>query len=356
MDIFIGPWKAKKEKMIRVVVVDDSSFMRKILTRMLEKDSDIQVVGTAANGEEAIETIEKVKPDVVTMDIEMPVMNGIDALKRIMATNPLPVIVLSAITKEGADVTMEALNLGACDFMTKDISDGVSGMAAKENELISKVKDVAKKRVRFLTRRLELIKRPVSINRERRTKHEVLSIGASTGGPPALQHILTSFPQNFPVPIVIAQHMPKLFTQSFAQRLNALSQIEIKEAEDREPLRPGVALIAPGDVHMGLKKNGKDVTVEFVKDTKYIYRPSVDLLMFSTAQIYDSSAIGVILTGMGNDGLVGLKELKRRNGIVIAQDEETCVVYGMPKAVINANIADAVLPIDKISGEIIRVL
>lgn len=323
---------------------------------MLEKDRDIQVVETAANGLEAVEKIEKVKPDVVTMDIEMPVMNGIEALKKIMASNPLPVIVLSAITKEGADITMEALNLGACDFITKDMSDGPLGMSAKENELISKVKDVAKKKVRFLTRRLELIKRPISINRERRAKHEILAIGASTGGPPALQHILTSFPQNFPVPVVIAQHMPKLFTQSFTQRLNGLSQIEIKEAEDGEPLRPGVVLIAPGDVHMGLKKNGKDVTVEFIKDSKYIYRPSVDLLMFSTAQIYDSSAIGVILTGMGNDGLVGLKELKRRNGLVIAQDEETCVVFGMPKAVINANIADVVLPIEKISEEIIRVL
>jgi len=342
--------------MIRVLVVDDSSFMRKILTRMLEKDQDIQVIDTATNGEEAIEKVEKIRPDVVTMDIEMPVMNGIEALKRIMATNPLPVIVLSAITKEGADVTMEALNLGACDFITKDMSDGPLGMTSKQNELINKIKDVAKKKVRFLTRRLELIKKPISINRERKIRREVLSIGASTGGPPALQHILTSFPENFPVPIVIAQHMPKLFTQSFAQRLNSLSQIEIKEAEDREPLRPGVALIAPGDVHMGLKKNGKDVTVEFVRDTKYIYRPSVDLLMLTTAQAYHSSAIGVILTGMGNDGFVGLQELKRRNGMVIAQDEETCVVFGMPKAVINANVADVVLPIDKISEEIIKAL
>jgi two-component system chemotaxis response regulator CheB len=342
--------------MIRVLVVDDSSFMRKILTRMLEKDQDIQVIDTAANGEEAIEKIEKIRPDVVTMDIEMPVMNGIEALKRIMATNPLPVIVLSAITKEGADVTMEALNLGACDFITKDMSDGPLGMTSKQIELINKIKDVAKKKVRFLTRRLELIKKPISINRERKIRREVLSIGASTGGPPALQHILTSFPENFPVPIVIAQHMPKLFTQSFAQRLNSLSQIHIKEAEDREPLRPGVALIAPGDVHMGLKKNGKDVTVEFVRDTKYIYRPSVDLLMLTTAQAYQSSAIGVILTGMGNDGFMGLQELKRRNGMVIAQDEETCVVFGMPKAVINAHVADVVLPIDKISEEIIKAL
>ena len=342
--------------MIRVIVVDDSSFMRSILTRMLEKDKDIKVVETAANGEEAIDKIERVKPDVVTLDIEMPVMNGIEALTKIMATNPVPVIVLSALTREGAEVTMEALNLGACDFMTKDISDGPLGMASKEAELIGKVKDVAKRRFSFLVRRLELLKRPVLISRDKRSKHAVLSIGASTGGPPALQHILTSFPQNFPVPIVIAQHMPKLFTQSFARRLNGLSQIEVKEAEDKEPLRPGLALIAPGDVHMGLKKNGKDITADFVKDAQYVYRPSVDHLMFSTAQIYDSSAIGVILTGMGNDGLVGLKELKRRNGFVIAQDEETCVVFGMPKAVINANIADVVLPIERISEEIIRVL
>jgi len=342
--------------MIRVIVVDDSSFMRSILTRMLEKDKDIKVVETAANGEEAIDKIERVKPDVVTLDIEMPVMNGIEALTKIMATNPVPVIVLSALTREGAEVTMEALNLGACDFMTKDISDGPLGMASKEAELIGKVKDVAKRKFSFLVRRLELLKRPVLISRDKRSKHAVLSIGASTGGPPALQHILTSFPQNFPVPIVIAQHMPKLFTQSFARRLNGLSQIEVKEAEDKEPLRPGLALIAPGDVHMGLKKNGKDITVDFVKDAQCVYRPSVDHLMFSTAQIYDSSAIGVILTGMGNDGLVGLKELKRRNGFVIAQDEETCVVFGMPKAVINANIADVVLPIERISEEIIRVL
>jgi two-component system chemotaxis response regulator CheB len=356
MDTFRGPWKTRKKYMIRVIVVDDSSFMRKILTRMLERDNDIKVVETAANGEEAIEKIEKIRPDVVTMDIEMPVMNGIEALKKIMATNPLPVIVLSALSKEGADITMEALNLGACDFMTKDISDGPLGMASKEVELIGKVKDVAKRRIRFLTKRLELLKKPISITRDKRNKHAVLSIGASTGGPPALQHILTSFPQNFPVPVVIAQHMPKLFTQSFAQRLNSLSQIEVKEAEDKEPLRPGVALISPGDVHMGLKKNGKDVTVDLTKDAQYVYRPSVDHLMLSTAHIYDSSAIGVILTGMGNDGLVGLKELKRRNGLVIAQDEETCVVFGMPKAVINSNIADIVLPIEKISEEIIRVL
>ncbi|NLW36331.1 protein-glutamate methylesterase/protein-glutamine glutaminase [Syntrophorhabdus aromaticivorans] len=342
--------------MIRVLVVDDSSFMRKIVTRMLESDKNIQVVGTAGNGEEAIEKTEVLKPDVVTMDIEMPVMNGIEALKHIMARNPLPVIVLSAISKEGADVTMEALNLGACDFMTKDLAGLSGGMAGKETELINKVKDVAKKKVKFLVQRLELARRPVSLYGNKRIKHAILSIGASTGGPPALEHILTGLPEDFPIPVVVAQHMPKLFTQAFAHRLNGLTHITVKEAEDKEPLRPGVVLIAPGDTHMGLKKNGKNVVVEFVRDAGYVYRPSVDFLMLTTARVYGAHAIGVILTGMGNDGLAGLREIKARRGFVIAQDEDTCVVYGMPKVVVNAHIADVVLPIDKISEEIVRVL
>jgi two-component system chemotaxis response regulator CheB len=189
-----------------------------------------------------------------------------------------------------------------------------------------------------------------------RTKHEILAVGASTGGPPALQMLLSALPKDFPVPIVIAQHMPKIFTQSFAQRLNTLSQIEVREAENGENLKSGVALIAPGDSHMSLKRSNGRVTVELVDKTDYIYRPSVDLLMLSTAAAYQSQAVGVILTGMGSDGLVGLRELKAKNGYVIAQDEETCVVYGMPKAVVSARLADAVLPIDKISEEIIRVL
>jgi two-component system chemotaxis response regulator CheB len=187
-------------------------------------------------------------------------------------------------------------------------------------------------------------------------KHEVLSIGASTGGPPVLQHILKSLPKDFPLPIVIAQHMPKLFTQSFAQRLDSVSQLHVKEAEEKEPLTPGVALIAPGDTHMALKRRGKEVCVEFVEGKQYIYRPSVDLLMSSAANAYGAQTIGVILTGMGNDGVNGIKEIKEKRGYIIAQDEDTCVVFGMPRAVISANLADAVLPIDKISEEIMRVL
>ncbi len=342
--------------MTKVLVVDDSAFMRKALSRMLAKDSSIEVVGTASNGAEALERIEALKPDVVTMDIEMPVMNGIEALKHIMAKFPLPVIMFSALTKEGADITMEALHIGACDFITKDYSNVSINISERENELINKVKTVANMKVKFLMKRLELIRKPIALRSDRKARHELLAIGASTGGPPALQHILQSIPRDFPAPIVIAQHMPKLFTQSFSQRLNAVSQIEVKEAEDKEPLRPGVALVAPGDTHVELKRRGRETIVEFVKDSKYIYRPSVDLLMQSAASVYESRTLAVILTGMGNDGLAGMREIRKKQGFIIAQNEETCVVYGMPRAVVSAGLADLVLPIDKISEEIIRVL
>jgi two-component system, chemotaxis family, protein-glutamate methylesterase/glutaminase len=342
--------------MIRVLVVDDSAFMRSAISRMLSKDSLIEVVGTAKNGQEALEKVESLKPDVVTLDIEMPVMNGIEALKLIVERHKLPVIMFSALSQEGAEITMEALNLGASDFITKDFSNVQLNISTRENELINKVKSVAKKKISFLQKRMESLEKPTSMSTDRKTKHKILAIGASTGGPPALQHVLTRLPKDFPVPVVIAQHMPKLFTQSFAQRLNSISQIEVKEAENGEPLKAGTALVAPGDTHVGLKRRGNEVVVEFVNRTDYIYRPSVDHLMGSVAAIYGAQSLGIILTGMGNDGLAGIKEIKSKSGYIIAQDEETCVVYGMPKAVVNAHMADVVLPIDKISDEIIRVL
>jgi two-component system, chemotaxis family, protein-glutamate methylesterase/glutaminase len=342
--------------MIKVLVVDDSAFMRSAISRMLGKDNTIEVVGTAKNGQEALEKVETLKPDVVTLDIEMPVMNGIEALKQIVERYKLPVIMFSALSQEGAEVTMEALNLGASDFITKDFSNVSLNISTRENELINKVKSVAKKKITLLLKRLEPLQRLASISVDRKTKHKILAIGASTGGPPALQHVLTRLPKDFPIPVVIAQHMPKLFTQSFAQRLNSISQITVKEAENGEPLKPGIALVAPGDTHVGLRRRGNDVVVEFANRTDYIYRPSVDHLMGSVAATYGAQSLGIILTGMGNDGLAGIKEIKSKNGYVIAQDEDTCVVYGMPKAVVTANMADAVLPIDKISDEIIRIL
>jgi two-component system chemotaxis response regulator CheB len=340
--------------MIRVLVVDDSRVLTRIVSRILEKDPAIQVVGTAANGREAIEKVESLMPDAVTLDIEMPVMNGIEALRHIMATNPLPVIMLSALTRDHADITMDALAIGACDFVTKDFSN--SPLADKQQELINKVKDVAKNRVRLLLRGLKPTVRPVSFSSRASVKREIVSIGASTGGPPVLQYILSHLPSEFPVPVVIAQHMPRLFTQSFAERLDKISKIRVKEAEDNEPLRAGVVLIAPGDTHLAVKRERRQMTVKLVKDEKYIYRPSVDLLMSSTASAYESKSAGIILTGMGSDGLAGMKDLKSKGGYVIAQNEETCVVYGMPKAVVNAHLADAVLPIERIPEEIAKIL
>jgi len=339
---------------IKVLVVDDSAFMRSMITKMLESDSEIEVVGTARNGQEAIERVEALKPDVVTLDIEMPVMNGIEALRHIMNNNPLPVIMFSSLTGEGAEITLEALNIGASDFIAKDFSNFSIKISGKESELINKIKTVAKKKTMYLLRRITLHRKPITMNSPKRMKHGVLAIGASTGGPPAIEHILSSIPGDFPVPIVIAQHMPKLFTKSFAQRLNNNSKIEVKEAENGEALKIGTALIAPGDSHMGIRRRNHEVVVEFINDAKYVYRPSVDLLFSSTAQAYGAESVCVILTGMGNDGFVGIKEIKSKNGYVIAQDEETCVVYGMPRAVVNAQLADAVLPIDKIAEAIIK--
>jgi two-component system, chemotaxis family, protein-glutamate methylesterase/glutaminase len=346
--------------MIRVLVVDDSAFIRKVISRILEKDQGIQVAGTAENGVEALEKIETLHPDVVTMDVEMPRMDGIEALKKIMSTKPLPVIMLSGVTQEGANVTLDALNMGACDFITKDSGNAGVGLFKIEGELLRKVKDVARRRVRMPAPKpeIQVHRKPVT---ERSTngvsgEHEIVSLGASTGGPPALQHILTSLSSSFPVPLVIAQHMPKLFTQSFAERLNHLSQITIKEAENREPLKPGTALIAPGDCHMAVRRRGKETFVELVTDDRYIYRPSVDLLMDSVARAYDAKVVAVILTGMGSDGLAGFREIKSRRGYVIAQDEETSVVYGMPRVVIEAHLANVVLPIQKIPEEIVKVL
>jgi two-component system, chemotaxis family, protein-glutamate methylesterase/glutaminase len=348
-------WKElQRPTMIKVLVVDDSRVLTKIVSRILERDPSIKVIGTAGNGYEAIDKVESLKPDVVTLDIEMPFMNGIEALKHIMSTNPLPVIILSTLTRDHADITMEALSLGACDFVTKDFSNCL--LADKEQELIDKVRDIVKNRARLLMKGFVLQERPIPSTPKSATRREVVCIGASTGGPPALQYILAHLPHDLPVPVVVAQHMPRLFTQSFAERLNKSSRLVVREAEDKETLRAGVVLIAPGDSHLALRRRGKQVTVELLRDDKYAYRPSVDLLMASTADAYESSSAALILTGMGCDGLAGMRELKSKGGYIIAQNEETCVVYGMPKAVVNARLADIVLPVERIPEEIVRVL
>ncbi|MDW8002897.1 MAG: chemotaxis response regulator protein-glutamate methylesterase [Deltaproteobacteria bacterium] len=344
--------------MIKVLVVDDSAVARRLIVKMLENDEEIKVVGTASDGIEAIELVEKLKPDVVTLDVEMPRMNGLEALKHIMENNPVPVIMFSALTREGAEITMKALELGAVDFITKDFSNISISLQTKENELITKIKSVAKNRVAFLLKRLKtgLTQKPVVRTVSKTTNRDIVCIGASTGGPSALQVILTRMPKDLPVSIVIAQHMPRLFTQLLSSRLDSLCEIKVKEAENREPLQRGIAYLAPGDTHITLKKRGSETIVEFSRDSQYIYRPSVDLLLQSAAETYRRKAVGVILTGMGNDGVLGAKSLYESGGYLICQNEETSVVFGMPRAVINAGYAHSVLPLDKIPEEILAVI
>lgn len=349
--------------MIKVLIVDDSAFMRKALTSMLQEDPEIKVVGAARDGLEAIQMVQELKPDIVTMDVEMPRMDGITALKEIMSKNPVPVIMVSSLTTEGAKVTLEALELGAVDFIPKNLSELSVNIVKIKGMLLEKIKTIAKRGIvkrrpvvkssepRVETAKFEPPRTRVSTER----KVGIVSIGTSTGGPKALQDIIPKLPKDFPVPIVIAQHMPPNFTKPFAERLNQLSQLTVKEAEEGEPLKVGVVYVAPGRGHMRLKRRGIETFISISEDREeFIYRPSVDALMLSVAECFPGRSLGVILTGMGNDGAKGAKRIKETGGRVFAQSEDTCVVYGMPKAVVDAGLADKIVPLDEMAGEIIN--
>lgn len=348
--------------MVKVLIVDDSAFMRNALSSMLSSDKDIQIVGTARDGIEAIEKIASLKPDVVTMDIEMPKMDGITALKNIMQKNPVPVIMVSSLTSEGAKVTLEALELGAVDFIPKNLSDLSINIVKIKEILLDKIKQIGKRDIlKVLLRRQSVTKAPdlskyVIARSHGARRIGIVAIGTSTGGPGALQQIIPHLPKDFPVPVVIAQHMPPNFTKPFSERLNQLSKISVKEAEEGDSLKPGLALVAPGRGHMRLKRLRGIETVVNISESKddFIYRPSVDALVASVAEYYPGRALGVILTGMGNDGLKGFTALKKSGGKIYAQDEKTCVVFGMPKAVIEAGLADKVMSLEEIAGEIIN--
>jgi two-component system chemotaxis response regulator CheB len=346
--------------MVKVLIVDDSAFMRNALANMLAADPEITVVGTARDGVEAVDLTAVLRPDVVTLDVEMPRMDGIEALRRIMERTPVPVVMVSSLTTEGAKETLEALDLGAVDFIPKNLSDLSIDIVKIKEFLIERVKGIAHAGVarRHRTAR-PLVEKPAAadfIRARSERKARVVSIGTSTGGPRALQDIIPHIPETFPVPIVVAQHMPPNFTGPFAERLNHVSRITVKEASDGETLRPGVAYIAPGRGHMRLKRTRSRETVITISEQMHdlVYRPSVDALMRSVAECYPGRALGMILTGMGNDGLMGLAEIKKSGGRIFAQDEASCVVYGMPRAAIEAGLADKVLPVDRIAGEIIN--
>ena len=344
-----------EEKKIRVVIVDDSAFMRTALERMLKTDPSIEIVGSAGNGIEAIERIGRLKPDVATMDVEMPLMDGLQALKEIMRINPTPVIMVSSLTHEGARVTLDALDLGAVDYVPKPGSTFTTNILSLKDELINKIHNAAGSNPQTI--KLDFSHKP-SI-KHYAIKNDVITkaifIGASTGGPPAIQKVLTSLDPNLPAPIIIAQHMPKAFTGAFASRLNMISKIKVKEACDGEQLQNSIAYVCPGDNQTRVIRNlsGKCIfSITSNEVEKEQFAPCINTLFFSAAKEFASNAIGIILTGMGEDGVRGLKNIKLMGGLTIAQDRNSSVVYGMPRAALDQQAAVRILNIDDIANEI----
>jgi two-component system chemotaxis response regulator CheB len=358
---------------VKVLVVDDSAFVRRSLISILEKDKDIQVAGTAANGEEAVAKAAELDPDVITMDVEMPKMNGLKALERIMTTNPIPVIMVSSITSEGAATTLRAMELGAMDFIPKLGSGNLHDTQRIEKELCPKIKAISRRKAFLRLKFKNASGRQATINActlPPRTQSpapapripytggcvpfEIVAVGVSTGGPPAVQRVLSELPGNFPVPVLIAQHMPASFTGPFAERLNNQCAVNVKEAEPVERVRPGTVYICPGGKHLRLEnKSGSLIAVVTEEPKEALYKPSANVLMETVGIAAGSKALGVTLTGMGYDGLEGTKVLKQRGGWAIAQNEESCVVYGMPKAVVDAGLADEIVDIKDMSATIL---
>ena len=353
----------EKHQPVRVLIVDDSAFMRKSLSAMLEADPRIQVVGVGRNGEEALHQVTDLHPDVITMDVEMPGMNGIDALKRIMSDHPTPVIMVSSLTVEGAQETFRALELGAVDYVPKQLDGVATRISEVQAELIAKIlaaKQAAGKlrrsgeRAPTTGRSHALSSRAVSVTRGQK----VVAIGCSTGGPQALMEILPALPANFPAGVVIVQHMPKCFTKPFAERMNALCELEVREACDGDEIKAGAVLVAPGGLQLrAMRKSPLRIGVMVSPNVEnHVHAPSADVMMASIAEVYGERGIGVILTGMGHDGLEGIRAMKAAHGRTIVQDEGSCVVYGMPKAVVEAGCADKVVPLSHVVGEIMNMV
>ena len=346
--------------MIEVLVVDDSFFMRTLISDMLNSDREIEVARVARDGNDALGKLEALKPDVVTLDFLMPGLSGLDTLKRIMREQPTPVVMLSAFTEQGADVTIECLEAGAVGFVLKP-----SGAVSYD---IEKVKDKLIEEIKKASRvNIQKVKSLLVRKRVRQfivpgvVEEKVVVIGASTGGPPVLERILSELPSNFPAAILIVQHMPAKFTKSLAERLDRMSEIAVKEAEEGDIVEPGRAYVAPGDFHMAVKKKRVQSKVKIIinlNQDPFVHglRPSVDVTMKSVADVYGENAVGIILTGMGEDGAEGMRAIKRRKGKTIAQDEATSLIFGMPKRVIDDGNADRVLSLFEISQGIIQLL
>ncbi len=352
---------------IKAVIVDDSAFMRKSLSIMIGSDVEIEIVGTAKNGLEGYNMVKALKPDIVTLDIEMPVMDGLTSLKKIMADCPTSVIMVSSLTTEGAEATIQALELGAVDFIPKEMSFVSVNIVNIKEELIKKIKAIVKQKK--LQSRLEKLqklgdKNKVVVPQSKaslfvpKIGYKAIGLGISTGGPLSLQKVIPFINDKINAPIFIVQHMPPKFTKSLAERLNSLSPISVKEAENNEVVKKSWVYLAPGGYHMTVIKNGSGDAVINISDrpSDTLHRPCVDVMMRSLIKVYGKQTLGVIMTGMGKDGYEAVKDLKGLGGYCIAQSEETCVVYGMPKAIVDAGYADAIVPLEKIYETINKAL
>ena len=363
---------------IKVLVVDDSSFFRRRVSEIVTKDADLEVIGTASNGAEAVKLAQQLKPQVITMDIEMPVMDGISAVREIMAKCPTPILMFSSLTHDGAKATLDALEAGALDFLPKRFED----IATNKDEAISllqqRIKALGRRRVfrpilprsvppkpatttgTAPSRESAQPQRPASrpsapLPRASGKKYKLLLIGTSTGGPVALQRILTKLPANYPHPILLIQHMPAAFTPAFAARLNGLCAIEVKEAQNGDQLRAGCAYLAPGGMQMMLERGGTYGRIKIVAGSADMnYKPCVDITFASASKLSGGETLAVVLTGMGADGREGARMLKNVGATIWAQDEASCVVYGMPQAVTAAGISSQSIALDDMAEAIIR--
>jgi two-component system chemotaxis response regulator CheB len=348
--------------MINLLLVDDSGFMRLILADMLESDEQIRVVATAENGKEAFEKVKAYRPDVVLLDLVMKDFDGLYAVREIMAHQPTPIVILSSLGNTNFNAVFEALEAGAYDFLNKPHSEHSARIRDLQPQLVAKIRQAS------AVDRSRLIQRKSSVNQHPHTfdrvlNFDVIAVGASTGGTGAIEEILKKLPGNFPLPVVIAQHMPAGFVPLFAKRLDGMLPLQVKMAEAGERLQGGTVYIAPGHcntmIHSegGARSGARHGSIAFTDQTfPEFNHPSVDCLMESVAQVYGSRALAVILTGMGKDGAAGMDQLHQKKALTLAQDEQTCVVFGMPKAAIERNAIQHILPIGEIPGFIVSCL
>lgn len=345
---------------VRVLIVDDSAFMRTALSRMIASEPDLEVVGTATNGEDALQKIPPLAPDVVTLDVEMPGLDGVQTLRHIMQKFPRPVIMVSSATEKDAEITFNALSAGAFDYVPKNLSGTSLDVLHLHADLIAKIRAAAVARRRAISP--DFRKPPQSIGIEAETPipaapASIVAVGVSTGGPKALQQILPHLPSDLPVPILIVQHMPAGFTSTFADRLNSLCSITVREASHGELIRPATAYIAPAGLHMRVQRRPSDLQVVTSLDLHphdALHIPSIDVLMESVASVYRGHAMGVIMTGMGSDGAKGMKAIHRAGGLTIGQDEASCTVYGMPRVCAELGVLHRSVPLDGIPDQIIQ--